>query len=198
MDSTIETATLKEQRSHTTFANGAKTNWIRLIILVLVPCSLFLTPSCKQNNWADWKTQNEIWLKNNKNQPGVEVTSSGLQYKIIADPLAGYGEAVPNTTATILCDYTVKLINGYQVDGGNNVKLSLGNTISGFAEGCHKIHNQGDIELYIPAYLGYDQSKYDSNDYYNAEGYGTEGTQSYIPPYSTLIYTVHICGIVSN
>lgn len=155
-------------------------------------------PSCKQNNWADWKVQNEIWLENNKTKDSVQVSSTGLQYKIIKDPLANNGEACPNLTGTIICDYTVKLINGYQVDGGNNVSLSLGNTIPGFAEGCHKIHTHGDIELYIPAYLGYDNSKYSTNDYGNAEGLGTEGTQGYIPPYSTLIYTVHLCGIVAN
>ena len=170
----------------------------RLNILVLCLLSLFLLPSCKQNKWAEWKVQNELWLENNKLQDGVQVTSTGLQYKIISDPLKDYGDAVPNTTGSIICDYTVKLINGYQVDGGNYVSLSLSCTIPGFAEGCHKVHNQGDIELYIPAYLGYDNDKYTTNDYYNAEGLGTEGTQSYIPPYSTLIYTVHICAIVSN
>ncbi|MBO4518773.1 MAG: FKBP-type peptidyl-prolyl cis-trans isomerase [Paludibacteraceae bacterium] len=198
MDSTIKTALLKEQRPLVTLAKRVKTKWIRRFILVLCPLSLILIPSCKKNDWADWKVQNEVWLENNKNQPGVQVTSSGLQYKIIADPLANNGEAVPNLTGTIMCDYTVKLINGYQVDGGNGVTLALSNTISGFAEGCHKVHNQGDIEFYIPAYLGYDQTKYDSNDYYNAEGVGTEGTQAYIPPYSTLIYTVHICAILAN
>ena len=37
--------------------------------------------------------------------------------------------------------------------------------------------------------------KRSTNDYGEAEGYGTEGTQSYIPPYSTLIYRLHLCGI---
>ena len=159
---------------------------------------LFCLTGCQENNWMDWKAQNELWLENNKNQPGVVTSSSGLQYKIVADPLAGYGEATPNRTSTIVCDYTVRLINGYKVDGGNSVALNLGNTIFGFSEGCTKIHSNGDIEIYIPAYLGYDAEKYDSGDYYHAEGYGTEGTQSYIPPYSTLIYEVHICSIVGN
>ena len=141
----------------------------------------------------DWKTQNEMWLDNNKSQAGVQISASGLQYRIIADPTPQ--DACPNTTSTIICDYTLKLINGYEVDAGHNVSLSLNSVIPGFAEGCHKIHNNGDIELFIPAYLGYDYSKYDSNEYDQAEGYGTEGTQSYIPPYSTLIYTVHICGV---
>ena len=175
-----------------------KTSWIRLIILVLIPFSLLLTPSCKTNSWTEWKVQNELWLTTNKTQPGVQTSSSGLQYKIIADPLKDNGEARPNKNSVIICDYTVKLINGYQVDGGNNVTLALANTIPGFQEGCHKIHNQGDIELYIPAYLGYDYAKYQRDDYNAAEGFGTEGTQGYIPPYSTLIYTIHICGVTGD
>lgn len=179
----IKTAALKDKRH----------NIIRRIIFVLIPLSLFLCPSCKENDWTEWKVQNEIWLENNKSAEGVQVTSTGLQYRIIADPTPL--DARPNQTSTIICDYTVKLINGNQIDAANNVALSLSNTISGFAEGCHKIHANGDIELFIPAYLGYDQSKYDSNEYNEAEGYGTEGTSSYIPPYSTLIYTVHICAV---
>lgn len=166
---------------------------------------LFCLTGCQENNWMDWKAQNELWLENNKNQPGVVTSSSGLQYKIVADPLAGYGEATPNRTSTIVCDYRLSLINGYVLEyqgptfgGKTSVSLSLPNTIAGFSEGCTKIHSNGDIEIYIPAYLGYDAEKYDSGDYYHAEGYGTEGTQSYIPPYSTLIYEVHICSIVGN
>ncbi len=191
MDSQIDrcaqsrkTATLKVERS------------IRLIMLVLIPYSLFLTPSCKKNDWTDWKVQNEIWLENNKSQPGVQTSSTGLQYRIIADPTPS--DARPNTTSTIICDYTVKLINGYIVESNNNVSLSLSNTIPGFSEGCHKVHNNGDIELFIPAYLGYDYAKYEANEYSEAEGYGTEGTQGYIPPYSTLIYTIHIGGVTGN
>lgn len=161
-------------------------------IIVMMLAILCLT-GCKENKWADWKVQNEIWLDHNKTQPGVVTTSSGLQYKVIADPTPQ--DARPNQTSTVICDYTAKLINGYQVDGGNSVSLTLSSTIKGFAEGCHHIHNNGDIEIYVPAYLGYDQTKYSQDEYYDAEGTGTEGTQTYIPPYSVLIYEVHICGV---
>ena len=163
-----------------------------LTVLACVICA-FAATSCKTNDWTDWKVQNELWLENNKNQPGVVETSTGLQYRIIADPTPQ--DAQPNTTSMIVCDYTVKLINGNLLEAYNNVSLTLSNTIPGFAEGCHKIHNNGDIELFIPAYLGYDYTKYTQNDYNKAEGSGTEGTTSFIPPYSTLIYTVHICAV---
>lgn len=158
----------------------------------------FALAGCKENKWLDWKAQNDMWLEQNKTQPGVKVTSTGLQYKIIADPGEKNGEARPNQTSTIICDYTAKLINGYTVSAAYGVTLSLAQTIPGFAEGCHKIHTHGDIELFIPAYLGYDAEKYNNDKYGDAEGYGTEGTTGYIPPYSTLIYTVHICSVVGE
>lgn len=167
----------------------------RKIIIMALIALCFLT-SCKTNNWTEWKVQNEMWLAANKTQPGVQTSSTGLQYKIIEDPTPQ--DARPNKNSVIICDYTVRLINGYQVDGGNEAKIPLSGTIPGFQEGCHKIHNNGDIELYIPAYLGYDYVKYQSDEYSKAEGYGTEGTQGYIPPYSTLIYTIHICGVTGN
>ena len=42
----IETASLKEQRPLTAFAERVKTQWIRLIILVFIPYSLLLIPGC--------------------------------------------------------------------------------------------------------------------------------------------------------
>lgn len=190
-----KTAALKDKRQ----------NIIRIIILVFIPLSLFLCPSCKENKWLDWKTQNEMWLEHNKTQPGVVTTSSGLQYRIIADPGAKYGETKPNQTSTIICDYKLSLINGNVLDyqgpsfGGILSKtFNLANTIPGFAEGCHHIHTHGDIELFIPATLGYDYEKYNNDKYSEAEGLGTEGSTSYIPPYSTLIYTVHLCSVVGE
>ena len=171
-----------------------KVESLKLIVFALIALC-FLT-SCKTNNWTEWKVQNEMWLAANKTQPGVQTSSTGLQYKIIEDPTPQ--DARPNKNSVIICDYTVKLINGYTVESINGATLALSGTIPGFQEGCHKIHNNGDIELYIPAYLGYDYAKYQSDEYNKAEGVGTEGTQGYIPPYSTLIYTIHICGVTGN
>ena len=166
----------------------------KIVPFLLVSLSLFLH-SCKENKWADWKVQNQIWLEQKAQEADVKKTSDGLLYKIIADPTPQ--DARPNITSTINCDYKVRLINGYQVDGGN-ATLLLSNTIQGFAEGCHLIHNNGDIELYIPYWLGYDYQKVIDKEEYEAEGYGTEGTQAYIPPYSTLIYEIHICSVTGE
>ena len=168
---------------------------MKRILLYLTLC-LALT-ACKENNWMDWKVQNELWLEQNlKNDPSVRVTASGLQYKIIADPTPS--DARPNKTSYVTCDYTLRLINGNKVAGGHT-SFSLSQETSGLAEGCCLIHNNGDIRIFIPYALGYDEGKVSENDTYNAVGNeGTEGTQGYIPPYSTLIYDIHICGVTGN
>ncbi len=140
-----------------------------------------LLSGCKKNDWMDWKAQNQLWLEQNKTKPGVETSSTGLQYKIIADP--NPTDAKPNVSSRVYCDYRGTLINGVQFDGGT-ATLLVSNVVEGFAEGLKKIHCHGDIELYIPYELGYKD-----------EEQGTEGTASYIPPYSTLIFTIHIRGV---
>ena len=99
--------------------------------MVLIALAALSMTGCKENKWADWKVQNEVWLENNKKQPGVVETSSGLQYKIISDPMANNGEPQPNTTSVIYCDYTVKLINGYVVESNHYVGIDLSSTIPG-------------------------------------------------------------------
>ncbi len=159
----------------------------KIKILTIVACAIcaFLLPSCQQDNWMDWKLQNDIWLAQNAKKDSVITTSTGLQYKIIADPLAEH-DAKPKPTSTVVCDYTLELINGTVIRSEEDAEIPLSSAVPGFREGCIKVHTHGDIELFIPAELGYD---YDTSD----RGNGTEGYKSYIPPYSTLIFKVHIC-----
>ena len=53
-----------------------------------------------------------------------------------------------------------------------------------YAEGIKKIHTNGDIVLFIPYDLGY-----------SSKGAGSEGGTGFIPPYSTLIFTIHLCAV---
>ena len=36
-----------------------------------VLCVVLLLSSCKQDDWLDWKTQNELWLAENAKRAGV-------------------------------------------------------------------------------------------------------------------------------
>ncbi len=157
-----------------------------------------LLAGCKENKWMDWKAQNDLWLEQNretyKNDSNFHELSDGLQYRIIADPGKENGETSPRSTSTVICDYTGKLINGYQFDGGT-ASFSMSSVVSGFAEGLYKIHQHGDIEIYVPYSLGYDEENISNGKTGSAEGSGTEGTSSYIPPYSVLIFRVHVSSI---
>lgn len=159
-----------------------KTLKIFSLLLVVV-----LATSCKQNNWLDWKTQNEMWLQQNAKSTGVITTPTGLQYKCIHQgPYANDPNAVrPDDAKIVKITYSGKLINGYEFDASESFDSYVSSFISGFTEGLKKMHKFDTYEFYIPYNLGY-----------GAEGTGTEGTSSHIPPYSTLIFQVYLLDIL--
>ena len=134
---------------------------------------------CKQKEWTEWKAQNEVWLTQNAQKEGVIKTPSGLQYKILYE--GNTSAARPSSLSTVYINYTGKLINGVTFDSNTNAAINLQTAVKGFAEGMTKLHKTGDIEIYVPWELGY-----------AANPQGTEGYSSYIPPYSTLIFRVHL------
>ena len=148
---------------------------------------LLALSGCKQNDYLDWKALNEAWLEHNKTQEGVITTASGLQYKQL-NPSPNPTESRPNYSSTVIVDYKLYLITSYGgyntgnlLQEGTNSSFSLQNVVSGFAEGLHLMHVHDDFMLYIPYNLGY-----------GSEAVGTEGYFGFIPPYSTLIYQVHL------
>lgn len=159
--------------------------------IFLLMAIMAVLSGCKKNDWMDWKVQNTLWLEQNKiahqDDPNFHILPSGLQYRVLY-PGNKY-DAKPSSLSTIQCTYEGFLINGAKFDGGTSV-LAVSNLIPGFAEGVKQIHNHGDIELYIPYTLGYSKEAGMQED-----GSGSEGTASYIPPYSTLIFKVHISAV---
>lgn len=129
--------------------------------------------------WLEWKAQNELWLVQNAQRDGVQTSSTGLQYKCI---YAGYDKSArPDDTSLVTIMYSGKLINGDQFDASDSYVGYVSDFISGFREGLKKMREFGIYEFYIPYYLGY-----------GINGTGTEGSSSYIPPYSTLIFRVEL------
>lgn len=147
---------------------------------------MVLVSSCKQNDWLDWKSENEMWLQQNAQREGVQTTPTGLQYKCIyPGPFANDPNAVrPDNAKVVTIKYSGKLINGYEFDANNNYTGYVSSFVAGFAEGLKKMKEFGIYELYIPYTLGY-----------GIEGSGTEGTSSHIPPYSTLIFHVELLDV---
>lgn len=162
---------IKQQIIKTTYM---KTTKILSLILVII-----LVSGCKQNDWLDWKTQNEMWLQQNAQREGVQTTPTGLQYKCI---FSGHeSSARPDDAKMVTIKYSGKLINGYEFDANDNYTGYVNHFVDGFAEGLKKMQEFGIYELYIPYDLGYGKV-----------GTGTEGTSSHIPPYSTLIFYVEL------
>ncbi len=157
-----------------------KTKTIILAVITL----LFM--GCKEDNWMDWKAQNEMWLRQNATKDSVQTTHTGLQYKVIYQGNTSLSR--PGATSTVTVDYTGSLINGKVFDSAEGASFLVSQVVAGFAEGLKKMNQHGDYILYIPWELGYGED-------------GTEASEAapaFIPPYSTLIFEVHLSDYYSN
>ena len=115
-------------------------------------------------------------MASNKTKPGVEVTESGLQYKIIE---AGNPDLKPGPSDTVKVLYKGTLLDGTVFDetkeGAEPVTMLLNRVIPGWTEGLQLVGEGGKIQLVIPAELAY----------------GEGGNQG-IEPNSTLIFDVDL------
>ncbi len=116
------------------------------------------------------------FLADNKAKEGVQVTASGLQYKVIT---AGNG-VKPKATDSVKVHYTGKLVNGTVFDSsvqrGEPVEFPVNGVIPGWVEALQLMPQGSKWELYIPSDLAY----------------GPAGQQGGIPPASTLIFEVEL------
>ncbi len=157
---------------------------VKMIILAAITL-LFI--GCKEDNWMDWKALNEQWMRQNATQAGVRTTHTGLQYKVINQGLTGRPDK-PGTTSTVTVDYKGSLINGKVFDSAEGASFMVSQVVAGFAEGLKKMNQHGDYILYIPWDLGYGEDGTEA----------AETAQAFIPPYSTLIFEVHLSDYYSN
>ena len=129
--------------------------------------------------YADYKKENEEFLANNKGKEGIQVTASGLQYKVITE---GKGE-VPTKESRVKVHYKGTLIDGTQFDSSYDRKepttFRADQVIKGWTEALTMMPVGSKWELYIPQELGY----------------GGRETGGQIKPFSTLIFEVELVGI---
>lgn len=122
------------------------------------------------------KLEGEKFLEENKTKEGVQVTESGLQYKIIE---AGSDVKATSDNDAVHVHYTGKLLDGTVFDESNKegepVKLQLNRVIKGWTEGLKLVGEGGKMELYIPSDLAY----------------GERGNRG-IKPNSTLIFEIDL------
>ena len=118
------------------------------------------------------------WLEANKAKPGVKVTPSGLQYKVVQE---GDGPK-PKDSDVVVVHYKGTLLDGTEFDSsikrGQPAEFPLKAVIPGWTEGLQLMKKGGKYEFYIAPELAY----------------GERGRPS-IPANSALIFEVELVDI---
>jgi|SRR5688572_21142445 FKBP-type peptidyl-prolyl cis-trans isomerase len=126
---------------------------------------------------AKLQEESKAFLENNKKAEGINVTPSGLQYKILT---SGKGKA-PLATDNVTVHYTGKLLDGTVFDSsvtrGEPASFAVNQVIPGWTEALQLMHEGDKWLLFIPSDLAYGPQ-------------GAGGGQ--IPPHSALIFEVEL------
>jgi len=116
------------------------------------------------------------FLEENKNQEGVVVLPSGLQYKVLTE---GKGK-LPKATDKVKVHYKGTLLDGKEFDSsykrGTPAEFPVNGVIKGWTEALQLMKEGSKWMLYIPSELAY----------------GTRGAGGDIGPNATLIFEVEL------
>lgn len=119
------------------------------------------------------------FLEKNKSKEGIQVTESGLQYKVIQE---GTG-ATPTATDDVTVHYTGKLIDGTVFDSsvqrGQPATFNVSGVIRGWTEGLQLMKEGAKYEFFIPSDMAY----------------GPRGSGPKIPGNSVLTFEVELIKI---
>jgi peptidylprolyl isomerase len=129
-----------------------------------------------------YKAENIAFLETNKDKEGVQVTESGLQYRMVE---AGNGEGKRPTAADfVTVHYAGRLIDGTEFDSsykrGEPITFPLNRVIPGWTEGLQLMTVGDKMELTIPSDLAYGDD---------------QRPGSPIPGNSTLIFDVELLDV---
>ena len=133
----------------------------------------------QEESSKELRADGDKFLTDNKDKDGVQITESGLQYKVIEE---GEGDT-PQASDKVTVHYTGKLIDGTVFDSsiprGEPTEFGVTQVIPGWVEGLQLMKPGAKYEFYIPQELAY----------------GAQGSQGAIPPYSALIFEVELIKI---
>jgi len=117
------------------------------------------------------------FLVENKKRPGVKVTSSGLQYKVIK---AGKG-AKPKAEDIVKVNYRASFVNGaeFEASGAKPFETPVNQVIPGWQEALQLMEVGSKWQLFIPPDLAY----------------GEQGSAPAIGPNTTLIFELELVEI---
>ena len=126
------------------------------------------------------KKEGEAFLSENAKKPGVVVTKSGLQYKVISEGKGGYK---PTVEDEVKVHYRARFVDGTEFDStykrNEPYSVNAKMLIEGWAEALQLMSAGAKWELYIPANLAY----------------GENGSDPYVGPNAVLIFEVDLLEI---
>ena len=126
------------------------------------------------------RAEGEAFLAENKKQPGVVTTASGLQYTVLQE---GTGRQ-PKASDTVRCHYEGRLLDGTVFDSsyrrGVPADFGLRQVISGWTEGVQLMKEGATSRFFIPYNLAY----------------GEHGAGADIPPYAALVFDVELIKVL--
>lgn len=101
------------------------------------------------------KVKAEAFLANNKSNPAVKVTASGLQYKVVEE---GSGPS-PTGDEVVVVNYKGTLIDGAEFDSSYKrnqpTEFPVNGVIPGWTEGLKMMKKGGKAIFYVPPELAY-------------------------------------------
>lgn len=125
------------------------------------------------------RTAGEAFLAENKKDPEVVETGSGLQYRVIEE---GTGQS-PQADDTVKVHYRGVLIDGTEFDSsyarGEPVEFPVNNVIEGWQEALPLMKEGAKWKIYVPAELAY----------------GERGAGPSIGPNATLIFDIELLSV---
>ena len=131
----------------------------------------------RENVANEEKIKGQKFLEENKKNPDVKVTASGLQYKVVTQ---GNGPK-PTATSKVTVKYKGTLLDGTVFDstekqGGDPISFGLNQVIRGWTEGLQLMPTGSKYIFYIPSELAY----------------GDQGAGGVIPGGATLIFEIEL------
>lgn len=135
----------------------------------------------EKNEFAEKNLQAGLeFLDSNKNEDGIQITDSGIQYRVLSE---GSGD-IPKASDTVETHYEGKLLSGEIFDSsiqrGQTVSFPVGGVIKGWQEVLQLMKVGSKWQVYIPAHLAY----------------GEQGSPPKIGPNSVLEFQIELVNIV--
>ena len=131
---------------------------------------------------AELREKEITFLLENAAHDYITITESGLQYQILEE---GSGPK-PSADDTVLVHYEGALIDGtvfdssYELDEPDEIPLYM--VFPSLSEGIQLMNVGSKHRIYIPSSLAY----------------GERGLGQFIPPYSTLVFTIELIDIIKE